>query len=52
MLSPNMSDEDKKRIMHFDDYQKNLDSLESGKKYFVPRMDNNGNVDMDVFVPQ
>lgn len=51
-LSPYMSDEDRSRIMHFEDYQKNLKNLESGKKYFVPRMDNNGNVDMDVFVPQ
>lgn len=52
MLSPHMSDEDKKRIMHFNDYQHNLRNLESGKRYFIPRMDNNGNVDMDVFVPQ
>jgi hypothetical protein len=53
MQSPNMSDADKANIIHFNDYKQLAESgkLENGKRYFIPRKLDDGNVDFDVFTP-
>jgi hypothetical protein len=48
--SPYMSDEQKKNIMHFADYNNMRDQIPKGKRIFVPRMDKSGNIDFDIFV--
>lgn len=52
--SPYMTDEDRKRIMLRSDYMKKAESgqLDVGKKYFIPKLFDNGSVDFDVYTHQ
>ena len=49
--SPYMTDEDKANIIHPDEYleKMNQGKLEKNKKYFIPRLFDDGNVDFDIY---
>ena len=49
--SPYMTDEDRANIIHPDEYleKMNQGKLEKNKKYFIPRLFDDGNVDFDVY---
>lgn len=52
--SPYMTEEDKKNIIKHSDYMKKAEKneLEIGKKYFIPKLFDDGNVDFDVYTHQ
>ena len=49
--SPYMTDDDKANIIHPDEYleKMNQGKLEKNKKYFIPRLFDDGNVDFDIY---
>ena len=49
--SPYMTDEDKANIIHPDEYleKMNQGKLEKNKRYFIPRLFDDGNVDFDIY---
>jgi len=52
--SPYMTEDDKKNIIRQSDYMKKAQNneLEIGKKYFIPKLFDDGNVDFDVYTHQ
>jgi len=50
--SPHMTDEDKANILHYDEYMDGVknNTLKKGIKYFVPSMQEDGNVDFHIFM--
>jgi hypothetical protein len=52
--SPHMTDEDKSNILHYDEYMEGVKNktLKKGVKYFVPAMQDDGNVDFHIFMDQ
>lgn len=49
--SPYMTDEDRANIIHPDEYleKMNQGKLEKNKKYFIPRLFDDGNIDFDIY---
>lgn len=49
-----MTDDDKKRIIRLDDFMKKSENgeLEKGKRYFIPKLFDDGNVDFDAYTPE
>jgi hypothetical protein len=51
MQSPHMSDEDKQNIIHYDEFMQGMKdgTLKEGVKYFIPALQDDGNVDFHIF---
>jgi hypothetical protein len=49
-----MTEEDKTNILHYDEYMEGVknNTLKKGVKYFVPAMQDDGNVDFHIFMDQ
>jgi len=48
-----ISDANLNYIVHFDEYKKMAETgkLENGKRYYIPRKSDDGNIDFDIFTP-